>query len=150
MRVAFAGDHAGFPLKEAVKDHLLKKGLAVHDFGAYSQDAVDYPDLAFILARAVSGGEFRYGILFCGTGIGVSIAANKVPGIRAANCHDSFSARMARLHNDANILTLGARVIGFGLATEIVDIFLSTEFEGGRHSRRLLKIEAMEKKGYQD
>lgn len=144
LRVALGSDHGGFHLKMAIKDYLDRQGIANHDFGTYNAESVDYPDYAHKVAAAVASGEYDRGILCCGTGIGVCIAANKVPGIRAALCHDTFSARAAREHNDANILTLGERVIGPGLALEVVDIWLKTGFSGGRHARRVQKINAIE------
>ncbi|ADQ07734.1 sugar-phosphate isomerase, RpiB/LacA/LacB family [Caldicellulosiruptor hydrothermalis 108] len=144
MKIAIGSDHAGFPLKEAVKKHLEKKGVEYKDFGTYSQESCDYPDIAKDVALAVKSGEFTFGILICGTGIGISIAANKVRGIRAALCHDTFSAKAARAHNNANILAMGARVIGEGLACEIIDAFLASNFEGGRHQRRVDKIHLIE------
>lgn len=125
---------------------LTAQGIHYHDFGTHAPDAVDYPDFALPVAEAVARGEFDRGIIVCGTGIGVSIVANKVPGVRAALCHDTFSARSSRAHNDANILTLGERVVGPGLALEIVRVWLASEFEGGRHARRVAKIAAIEKK----
>lgn len=144
LKVALAADHAGFPLKEAAREYLKKKGFAVVDFGTHSDDPVDYPDLAAAAARAVQRGECALGILFCGTGIGVAIAANKLRGIRAACCTDCYTAVCAREHNDANILTLGARVTGSGLAMKIIAAFLQTPFAGGRHRERLAKIKALE------
>ncbi|MDN5325458.1 MAG: ribose 5-phosphate isomerase [Moorella sp. (in: firmicutes)] len=144
MRVALGSDHGGFHLKMAIKDYLDRQGIANYDFGTYNAESVDYPDYAHKVAAAVAGGEYDRGILCCGTGIGVCIAANKVPGIRAALCHDTFSARAAREHNDANILTLGERVIGPGLALDIVDTWLKAEFSGGRHARRVQKISTIE------
>ena len=145
MRISIASDHAGFLLKEQIKDYLHENGYAFHDFGAFSEESVDYPDLAYEAARAVQEGSYERGILVCGTGIGVCITANKLQGIRAANCGDTFSARSSREHNDANILTIGARVIGLGLALDIVQAFLETSFAGGRHSLRLEKIKIIEK-----
>jgi ribose 5-phosphate isomerase B len=144
VKIAIGSDHAGFSLKEAVKKHLEKKGIEFKDFGTYSQESCDYPDIAKDVALAVKNEEFTFGILICGTGIGISIAANKVRGIRAALCHDTFSAKAARAHNNANILAMGARVIGEGLACEIVDAFLASNFEGGRHQRRIDKIHLIE------
>ncbi|WP_041742683.1 ribose 5-phosphate isomerase B [Caldicellulosiruptor obsidiansis] len=144
MKLAIGSDHAGFNLKEAVKKHLDKKGIEYKDFGTYSEESCDYPDIAKDVALAVKNGQYDFGILICGTGIGISIAANKVRGIRAALCHDTFSAKAARAHNNANILAMGARVIGEGLACEIVDAFLSSAFEGGRHQRRVDKIHLIE------
>jgi len=144
--IALGSDHAGFPLKEDIKGHLQQKGVEVKDYGCYSPESVDYPDIAEIVALAVVHGECDKGILICGTGIGVSIAANKVPGIRAALCGDTFSARAAAEHNDANIITLGQRVTGPGLAMDIVDAWLSSAFLGGRHKQRVDKITALDKK----
>jgi ribose 5-phosphate isomerase B len=146
LQVALGSDHAGFSLKEEIKRYLREAGIDFHDFGAFGPEAVDYPDFALAVAEAVAAGRFARGILCCGTGIGVAIAANKVPGVRAALCHDTFSARASREHNDANVLTLGARVIGPGLAREIVRTWLAAEFVGGRHQRRLEKIRAIEQK----
>jgi len=144
MKIAIGSDHAGFSLKEAIKEHLETRGIEYKDFGSYSPESCDYPDIAKEVAIALKNGEFEFGILICGTGIGISIAANKVKGIRAALCHDTFSAKAARAHNNANILAMGARVIGEGLACEIVDAFLSSTFEGGRHQRRVDKIHLIE------
>lgn len=146
MRIALGSDHAGYPLKEEIKAYLEEQGISYEDFGTFGPEAVDYPDFALAVAEAVAARRCQYGILTCGTGIGVAIAANKVPGIRAALCHDTFSARASREHNDANILTLGARVIGPGLAREIVKVWLAAEFAGGRHRRRVDKIRAIEEK----
>lgn len=144
MTIAIGCDHGGLLLKNAVLAHLEKKGYTVKDFGTYSAESCDYPDIAIPLAEAVARGEYEKGILICGTGIGIGIAANKVPGIRAALCHDTFSAHASREHNDANILTMGQRVIGEGLALEIVDTWLNAQFEGGRHARRIEKIHQRE------
>lgn len=143
-KLVIGSDHGGFTLKEAIKKHLAERGVAVMDMGTHSLDSVDYPDVAVAVARAVAAGEYERGILICGTGVGVSIAANKVPGIRAALCHDTFSAAMSREHNDANILTMGERVIGQGLACMIVDTWLSSAFTGGRHARRVEKLNALD------
>ncbi|VBB06539.1 ribose/galactose isomerase [Lucifera butyrica] len=145
MRVAIGSDHGGFHLKEEIKNFLTEKGIAFQDVGTHSTESVDYPDISLNVARTVVSGECDRGILICGTGIGVSIAANKVKGIRAALCHDVFSAQMSREHNDANILTMGERVVGPGLALAIVDKWLTTEFIGGRHARRVCKIADIEK-----
>lgn len=144
--IAIANDHGGFPLKAELLKHLDEKGIAYRDFGCFGMESCDYPDFAQVAAEAIASGECERGIFFCGTGIGISIAANKVPGIRAALCHDVFSAKATRRHNDANVLCFGARVIGPGLMLEIVDAFLGAEFEGGRHQKRLDKISAIEKK----
>ena len=135
-------DHAGYDLKEEVKSHLGKRGIEFKDFGCNSTDSVDYPVYGKKVAEAVASGECEKGIIICGTGIGISISANKVKGVRAALCSDCFSAEATRLHNDANILAMGARVIGPGLALKIVDTFLDTEFSGEeRHARRVAQIE---------
>ncbi len=145
MKIAIASDHGGYNLKEKIKEFLQDQDYSYQDLGAFSTHPVDYPDFAFQVAQGVSGGDYQAGIIICGTGIGVSIAANKVPGIRAALCSDCFSARAAREHNDANILTLGERVTGPGLAQEIVKAFLSARFQGGRHQGRIDKITIKEK-----
>ncbi len=139
--IALGCDHGGYALMQSVKAHLDELGLEYKDFGTYSTDSCDYPVYAKAAANAVASGECEKGILICGTGIGISIAANKVKGIRAALCSDCFSAEMTRRHNDANMLAMGARVLGEGLALKIVDIFLTTEFDGGRHARRVDMIE---------
>ena len=142
--IALGCDHGGYALMQKVKEHLTAQGIEFHDFGTYSQESCDYPVYAEAAAKAVTGGECSLGILICGTGIGISIAANKIPGIRAALCSDCFSAEMTRRHNDANMLAMGARVLGEGLALKIVDTFLSSDFEGGRHQRRVDMITALE------
>lgn len=140
--IALGSDQAGYELKQVVMRHLEERGLSYKDYGSYSTDPVDYPVYGKKVAHAIVDGECDKGILICGTGIGISIAANKVPGIRAAVCSDCFSAEATRLHNDANILAFGARVVGPGLAEKIVDIFLDTEFSGvERHKRRVDMIE---------
>ena len=144
MKIGVGSDHGGYALKTVVAQRLRDLGHDVQDFGTYSLDSVDYPDFARLVARAVAGGECERGVLCCGTGIGVSIAANKIHGIRAALCGDSYSARMSRQHNNANILCMGGRVLGDGLALDIVDVWLATEFEGGRHERRVSKIAQIE------
>ena len=145
MKIAIGSDHGGYELKQAIVEHLEKTGVQFCDFGVFCNESADYPDIAVQVAEAVARGEFARGLLFCGTGVGISIAANKVPGIRAANCHDVFSAQMSREHNDANILAMGGRVIGPGLAAMIIDVWLATEFTGGRHGRRIGKIAEYEK-----
>lgn len=140
VTIAIGSDHAGFELKEHLKRFLESKGFKVEDCGAYDEHRADYPDFARKVAEAVASGKVDNGLLMCGTGIGMSMAANKVQGIRAALCHDSYTARMAREHNDANILVIGGRLIGKALAEEIVTIFLETPFAGGRHARRVSKI----------
>ncbi len=140
--IAIGSDHGGFALKAEIMEHLEKRGFAYQDFGTYSEASCDYPVYGRAVAKAVAAGEYEFGILICGTGIGVSITANKVPGIRAALCGDCFSAQATREHNDANILALGARVTGPGLALKIVDTFLDTPFSGEeRHARRISMIE---------
>lgn len=135
--IAIACDHAGYALKEEVKKHLDEKNIAYTDLGTNSPDSVDYPIYATKLCKTIQQGECNMGILICGTGIGMSIAANKHKGIRAACCSDTFSARATRMHNNANVLCFGERVVGAGLALELVDAFLNTEYEGGRHQRRV-------------
>lgn len=140
--IAIGSDHGGFELKQELMAHLTKRGILYKDYGTYSADSCDYPGYAKAVAHAVADGECETGILICGTGIGVSITANKIPGIRAALCGDCFSAEAARQHNDANILALGARVVGSGLALKIADIFLDTPFsDEERHIRRINMIE---------
>lgn len=144
MRIAIGCDHRGLTLKQTVISLIALDGHTCEDFGTYDNRPVDYPDIARRVAEAVAGGKFDCGILTCGTGIGMSIAANKIKGIRAAVCHDSFSARMSRQHNAANILCLGSMVLGPGLAEDIVKAYLSSTFEGGRHQKRVEKIKGME------
>lgn len=140
--IALGSDHAGFPLKQEIIKHLEERGLKFKDYGCLDESSCDYPEYAKAVANAVAGGECEKGILVCGTGIGISIAANKVKGIRAAVCTDCFTAEATRLHNDANILAMGARVVGGGLALKIVDTFLDTEFSNDeRHIRRINLIE---------
>ena len=140
--IAIASDHGGFQLKKAIMAHLDKRGLAYKDFGTYTEESCDYPDFAKPAAHAVVNGECDKGILICGTGIGISITANKIKGVRAALCSDCFSAKATREHNDANILAMGARVVGEGLACMIVDTFLDTPFSNDpRHIRRISKME---------
>ena len=144
MKIAIGSDHGGFKLKEEIKAMLTEKEFDFQDFGTHSTESVDYPDISRNIAEAVASGDYDRGIIICGTGIGVSIAANKIKGIRAALCHDVFSAQMSREHNDANILTMGERVVGPGLARMIVETWLGTEFAGGRHGRRVCKIAELE------
>jgi ribose 5-phosphate isomerase B len=146
MKIALGSDHAGLPLKNKIIEHLKGKGIDMEDFGTYTEASCDYPDFAEKVAEEVAQGSFDFGILVCGTGIGISIAANKVPGIRAALCSDTFSAHACREHNNANILAMGERVVGAGLALDIVDTFLSAKFQGDRHQRRIDKITEIEKK----
>lgn len=145
MKVALACDHGGLELKEVIESVLKSLNVETVDFGTGSEESVDYPDFAAKVAQSVSTGETERGIAICGTGIGMSIAANKYPGVRAALCHDSYTARMSRLHNDANILVLGGRVTGREVAIEVLKQWLATPFEGGRHQRRLDKISQIEK-----
>jgi len=144
--IAIGSDHGGYELRQEIMKHLSELGLEYKDFGTYTTDSCDYPTYGEAVARAVASGECDKGILVCGTGIGISIAANKVKGVRAALCGDCYSAEYTRLHNDANIVALGARTPGAGLALKIVDTFLSTEFEGGRHARRVAMIADIEEK----
>ena len=147
MKLAIACDHGGFHLKEHIKKYLTEKGIEIVDHGTYNEDSVDYPDFAEKLCKDITSGESgaERGILICGTGIGISIAANKCKGIRAALCADVFSAKMSREHNNANVLCMGERTTGVGLAEMITDAWLETEFAGGRHQRRIDKIMALEK-----
>ncbi len=142
--IALGADHGGFELKEAIKKHLDEKGVEYIDCGTYSPESIDYAPIAKATCERVTSGECEKAILCCGTGIGISMAANKVKGIRAACCSDYFSAKLTRMHNDANALCMGGRVVGVGLALELVDVFLETEFEGGRHQRRIDQIMEIE------
>ena len=144
--VALAADHGGYELKEAIRKHLDEIGVAYKDFGSYTGEACDYPDMAEAACRAVVAGECDKALLFCGTGVGISMSANKVRGIRACCCSDAFSAEYTRRHNDANALCMGGRVVGSGLGVYLVDLFLNTPFEGGRHQRRIDKMMALEAK----
>lgn len=144
MKIAIGCDHGGLEHKNAIAEHLTERGFFVEDFGIYEQVSVDYPDIALKVTDSIVKGEAELGILVCGTGIGMSMAANKVKGIRAAHCSEHFSAKYTRLHNDANVLCLGGRVIGIGTALELVDLFVDTPFEGGRHQKRVDKITAIE------
>ena len=146
MKIALGSDHGGFELKKEIISYLTENGYEIKDYGTNSTESCDYADYGLAVAEAVAAGEFNFGILICGTGIGIGIAANKVPGIRAALCSDTFSAHATREHNDANILTMGQRVVGPGLAIDIVKTFLSSKFEGGRHIQRIDKISQIEKK----
>ncbi|MBN2420201.1 MAG: ribose 5-phosphate isomerase B [Deltaproteobacteria bacterium] len=142
MKIILGSDHAGFDLKEKYKKFLSgEMGYEVNDVGAYSPDSVDYPDIAQKVAESISSGEFEKGVLICGSGIGMSIAANRFRGVNAALCHDVFTAEMCRRHNNANILVVGGRVTGDGLAIEMLKVFLGTDFEGGRHKTRVDKID---------
>ena len=140
MRIALGSDHAGFGLKQVVVDYLQAKKISISDFGTFCETSIDYPDVAFPVIQGVRAKEFDFGILVCGTGVGMSVMANRFQDIRAALCSDPYTARCSREHNNANILTFGARVIGPGLALEIVEAFLHTPYLGGRHQRRLDKI----------
>ena len=142
--IAIGCDHGGFALKQEVMRHLDELGLAYKDFGTYSEESCDYPIYGEAVARAVADGECERGILICGTGIGISISANKVKGIRAALCGDCYSAEMTRRHNDANVLALGAGITGPNLAKRMVEVFLNTDFEGGRHARRVAQLDAIQ------
>ncbi|MHC4932776.1 MAG: ribose 5-phosphate isomerase B [Planctomycetota bacterium] len=144
MRIALGSDHAGFDLKSAIVVRLEAAGHRTVDMGCSSPESVDYPDYAAEVGRAVAAGEFERGILVCGTGVGIAMAANKIPGVRAAVVHDRFTAQMSREHNDANILCLGARVLDMQLALELAVYWLTVEFEGGRHERRVKKIGALD------
>ncbi len=144
MKVALGSDHGGFVLKSSILSLISDMGLETKDFGCNSSDSVDYPDFAEKVARGVSEGHFERGVLICGTGIGMSMAANKFPNVRAALCHNVYTARLSREHNDANILVMGERVIGSGLAREMVRVWLETPFDGGRHARRVDKIRAFD------
>lgn len=143
--IAIGADHGGFELKTVLVDYLKSAGYELTDYGTYDENSVDYPDIADKVCQAVSGGECSLGILVCGTGIGMNMCANKHKGIRAAQCSDTFSAKMTRQHNNANVLTLGGRVIGSELAKDIVHEFLTNEFLGGRHEIRVNKMMTLEK-----
>ncbi|MGE4271772.1 MAG: ribose 5-phosphate isomerase B [Desulfitobacterium sp.] len=145
MKIALGADHGGFELKNEIRAYLENQGIEVYDCGTNSKDSVDYPKYGFLVGDAINTGKADLGVVVCGTGLGISIAANKVPGIRAAVCTETYSARMAREHNNANVLGLGGRVTGVGLALDIVDIFIKTPFAGGRHARRVDLITAIEK-----
>ncbi|MCB2289193.1 ribose 5-phosphate isomerase B [Clostridium sp. CS001] len=146
MKIALGSDHGGLNLKKEIISHLESKNIEVTDFGTHNEASCDYPDYALKVAEEVVAKNFELGILICGTGIGISIAANKVPGIRAALCSDTFSAHSTREHNNANILALGERVVGKGLALDIVDAFINAEFAGDRHQNRIDKITEIERK----
>lgn len=149
MKVAIGCDHGGINLKPLLVDYLKKNAIEFKDFGCFSNESVDYNDYALEVCNSVANEEYDFGILICGTGIGMSIVANKIKGIRCGHCHDVFSAKMTRLHNNANVLAMGERVVGPGLAMMIVDAFLNTEFSGDeRHSRRVEKIKSLENKNF--
>ena len=147
MKIALGCDHAGYPLMIKIKEHLDSRGIEYRDFGTYSTERCDYPVFAKAAAKAVASGEYDLGILVCGTGMGISMAANKIKGIRAAVCSDCFTAEMSRRHNNANMLALGARVLGSGLALKLVDTFLDAPFEGGAHAKRVDMFMAFENEG---
>lgn len=144
IRIALGADHGGFELKERVRQYLAGKGCEIEDLGTHSAESVDYPDFARRVAERVAAKGADFGVLICGTGLGVAMTANKVRGIRAAPCSDTISARFARSHNNANVLTMGGRIIDTATAEKILDVWISTPFEGGRHQRRLDKIAAVE------
>jgi ribose 5-phosphate isomerase B len=146
MKIVVAADHVGFDLKEKVREYLKSQGLEVADYGTSNAEPVDYPDFAEKVAVQVAAKQADYGVLVCGTGIGMMLAANKVPGIRAVAANDTISARMAREHNNANVLTMGARLIDAAIMRQIVDTWLSTPFAGGRHAHRLQEIEAIDQR----
>jgi ribose 5-phosphate isomerase B len=146
MKIALGSDHGGFQLKEEIRKYLEERGIAYQDYGTNSSESVDYPEFGMKVAEAVVTGECERGILCCGTGIGISISANKVPGIRCAVVTDTFSAQMSREHNNANVLALGERVVGVGLALKIVEVWLEAEFAGGRHGKRVNQIGDIEEK----
>lgn len=146
LKIALASDHAGFALKEHVREYLLGRGYEVEDLGPDSPDSVDYPDFAEKVATRLAAGQARFGVLVCGTGLGMAMSAGKLPGIRAATCNDTISARLAREHNDANVLTMGSRLIDPATAQKVLNTWLSTPFAGGRHQRRVEKITALDQK----
>ncbi|WP_238906077.1 ribose 5-phosphate isomerase B [Clostridium sp. YIM B02506] len=148
MKIAIGCDHGGYNLKGEIINYLESKSIEYKDYGTFTKESCDYPDYALNVAEAVVSKEYDFGILICGTGIGISIAANKVPGVRAALCSDTFSAHATREHNNANILALGERVVGPGLAIDIVDTFLNSKFQGDRHQNRIDKITKIEEKYY--
>jgi ribose 5-phosphate isomerase B len=146
MKIILGSDHLGFELKEIIKQHIQSKGLEVTDIGVYDKSPVDYPDIGLALAEKVGRGDYDRGILICGTGIGMAIVANKVPGVRAAVCHDVYSAERARKSNDAQIMTMGALVVGVELAKKLVDVWLESEFQGGRSLPKVEKINKIDVK----
>jgi ribose 5-phosphate isomerase B len=148
MQIGLACDHAGFELKEELKAFLKSLGVKAIDMGTFNEDSVDYPDFGVLVAEKVSRGELERGVLICGTGIGMSMVANKFPRIRAAVANDLYSSRCSREHNDANILIVGGRIVGKELAKEIVKVWLETPFAGGKHKRRIEKIEALEREKF--
>ncbi len=146
MKIALGCDEAGLPLMDVLRDYLEKQNIAVHDFGVHTTDPVDYPDVAEAASKAVADGECERAILVCGTGIGMSITANKVPGVRAALCHDTYSAERARKSNDAQVITMGARVIGPELAKKIIEVWLESDFAGGNSTRKVEKMNAVDER----
>lgn len=146
--IAIGCDHAGFNVKQKIMEHLTEKGFEFKDYGTYDLNSCDYPDYALKVANAVAKNECEKGIIVCGTGIGVSIVANKVKGIRCAHCTDTFSAKACREHNDANVITFGDRISGIGVILDCVDLFLTTDFAGGRHSKRVDKIKQIEDENF--
>lgn len=146
--IAIGCDHAGFSVKQKIMEHLTEKGYEFKDYGTYDLNSCDYPDYALKVANAVAKNECEKGIIVCGTGIGVSIVANKVKGIRCAHCTDTFSAKACREHNDANVITFGDRISGIGVILDCVDLFLTTDFAGGRHSKRVDKIKQIEDENF--
>ena len=146
--IAIGCDHAGFNVKQKIMEHLTEKGYEYKDYGTYDLNSCDYPDYALKVANAVAKNECEKGIIVCGTGIGVSIVANKVKGIRCAHCTDTFSAKACREHNDANVITFGDRISGIGVILDCVDLFLTTDFAGGRHSKRVDKIKQIEDENF--
>jgi len=145
MKIVLGSDHAGFKLKADLRDYLVEQNIAIFDMGVEEKTPADYPEIARAVAEKISRKEFERGILICGSGIGMSIVANRFPGVRAALCHDLYTARMSREHNDANLLVLGGRLIGKGLAREMIKVWLESVFQGGRHQRRLDQIESLDK-----
>ncbi len=144
MKIAIGSDHVGYSLKENLKEYLVRKGLALKDFGTHSTEKIDYPIVAQAVARAVMGGECEKGVLICGTGVGMAIGANKFKGIRAVVCSEPYTARASREHNDTNVLAMGSRVVGNELAKMVLDTWLETEFEGGRHEKRVCMLDEYE------
>ena len=145
MKIVLGSDHAGFELKADLRDYLVEQNIAIFDMGVAEEIPADYPEIARAVAEKISRKEFERGILICGSGIGMSIVANRFPGVRAALCHDLYTARMSREHNDANLLVLGGRLIGKGLAREMIKVWLESVFQGGNHQRRLDQIESLDK-----
>ncbi|MDR3127984.1 MAG: ribose 5-phosphate isomerase B [Bifidobacteriaceae bacterium] len=141
MKIAVASDHAGYELKNSLLEYLTAEGIEYEDFGTYSLESTDYPEYGKLIGQKVASGQFSLGLLFCGTGVGISIAANKIKGVRAVVCSDTFTARASRQHNNSNILALGGRVVGVDLAKDIFDAWFNVQFEGGRHQRRIDLIE---------